>query len=597
VEMPELTEKIDYFELSQAEKDMYEVIVEQDELTASEKIKMLRQILLHPDMLDVTPKISSSKLERLNLHLQDSFSKHNKVVVFVNDYIDDIMRGEVDILRKLNVPVDVKVRVIHGENKEDREGILKEFRTRGQRMLLMVSGRTADVGINLTEGDDVVFYNEPWTEAQRRQELARVYRPGLEKDLSSTTLIGRGTIEEGIHNYIKAKYIAVEKILRGIPITEAEKTLIERDEEDKDIDLSVGKEHAEYYMSSYELMMRIFGHVKQIGEKDFREFLKKYDSVYAQCYGALGSRSYQANANRVNATVFHEMLKGKGRAKILDLASGPEMLKRHIGDAYKGMVTSVDINAMHFKNTDGEKRVGGSMLALPFKDNSFDFLNLAFALHYLKFVPTKGDYERMQALAEMNRVLKTGGRVVVNNVHSLEFKDKSQFKEIVGMLGFRIVEDFSGGADQGDAYLSQIYTLEKISSLSSDFSLGKLINSLSSEQLRGLKFSETKTKLKDSRRIINKFSLGGKDYQIKFNKDDQVAFGEEQTTVKLGESLKQRYGSIADIPTDVVIKNGFVRLRIEKKERKRAKKKYQKKEPVYILFKTLSNGSGAVDIK
>ncbi|MDD5726349.1 MAG: SNF2-related protein [Patescibacteria group bacterium] len=587
LEMPELHEEVRKVELSDLEKEVYEILLEDDELLATEKIRILRQFLLNPHLVDSTPGITGCKVEAISEELNTAFSENNKVVVFVNDYIESVIRGRGNILEGLHLPAEVDVKIIHGEvPKQERIGIEDALKEPDRKVLLVVSGQTADVGVDYSSADRVFFYNEPWTEYQKRQELGRVYRPGLAHDLKSDTFIAKGTIEEGMHQYIERKYLAVEKLLRGIPITDLERNLLRQDEKNDEPDLSVNPELAEYYFSSWDKLNKIFGYVKDIGEQDFRRFLEKYGGDYADAYRVLGNRSYQSNANRVTATVIDKMVKSSGKEpaslRILDVASGPEMLKRHLGEAYQEQVTSMDMNAEHFKGSSGKNDVVGSWLDMPFPDKTFDYLNQCLSLHYTNFVPSKGKYERLQVFQEMNRVLKVGGRVVLNLIYSYPLKHPQAFREALQELGFSVVEDYTGDATFKDRYQSHLITLEKVKDLDPDVSAEELSDLMGKEKRDGLKFVESKEKLRKSRQVITKFSLQGREMDLALNDKDQEVLAEEQDFFAEAEALKKKHGSIRRIPASEIIEHGFVRVLSGSK---------------YVLFKKLEKGSGAVVIR
>lgn len=588
VEMPELAEKVTPIELSPAEREIYEVLLEEDELTATQKMILLRTFLLNPEIVDSTPNVTSAKVKALSESIKKAFEKRNKVIVFVNDYVEGVIRGEKTIIEKLNLPADIDVRVVHGDDKRPyREVVQKEFQTSSHKMLLLVSGQTADVGIDYSAGEKVIFDNEPWTEYQKKQELGRVYRPGLKHPLESETLITKGTIEQGIHEYIQRKYMAIEKLLRGVPITELEKELLAKDEKNNESDLSVNQELAEYYFASWDKLMRMFSYVKEIGEDKFQQFLSQHGKEYAGYYLDLGSRSYQANANRVAAAIIRNMI-GEDKVdvtkiRVLDLASGPEMLKQHIVDQYQDSVFSIDINKEHFKKTEGHKRMAGSLLQMPFANGSFDYLNLSLSLHYTDFVPSQGRYARLQSLMEMNRVLRVGGKAVISLVYSMELDDMAKFKEVADMLGFKVVEKYSGEASAGKAYDSQLISLEKVRNIAPELSVEELGETMSKEQRDSLKFASNKKRLKDSRQVITSFTLNNQEIDIELNAKDKKILEEEREVKKQAEVLKSRYGGIDKVPEVEIIDNGFVRLKVSEKK--------------YILFKKLTQGSGAVVVR
>lgn len=587
--MPELKEDIVEINLSDIENQVYEVLMDEDEITASEKIQILRQFLLNPDCLDATPGLSSSKISALQEKIDEAFQNKEKVVMFVNDYVEGVIRGDRSIFDYLKMPEGVDLEVIEGHvGREKREAIQRELKQKGRKIFLAVSGQTADVGVDFSGAESVFFYNEPWSQYIKDQELGREYREGLDHNLESWTFIVKNTIEEGINKYIKVKQRAVEKLLKGIPINELEKRLLRKAEKQSDDkSLEVNPELAEYYFSAWDRMLKIFSHVKELGEKDFLKFLSTYSREYADCYTDLGNRSYQANASRIAGTLIDTFVKERNQiaknVRILDIASGPEMLKNHILENYRDKIVSVDINKHHFEGRTGSNRVVGSFLRLPFQDKSFDYANLSLALHYTK-PPIKGNSERLQVLVEANRVLKEGGRLLIDNIYSIDLKDEIRFREIAHILGFKVVEHYTNEIVVGDTYRSHVYTLQKEKDIDQEFldNTQSLAEVIGKENLDGIKFLRNKSKVKDSKRIIADFIITGTPIGIRFNKQDLEILQEERSIIDVAETLRVRYGSIHGIPREDILQNSFVRIKMGNK---------------YVLFRRLEKGSGAVVIK
>lgn len=586
IDMPQLDEIIiDDIELSDLEKQVYEVLLEEDELEVTEKMKILRQFLLNPSMLDATPNLPSAKIDALGRQLNKTFQDKDKIVVFVNGYVEGIIRGENTILDQLDLPEDVTIHVIEGDVPiKERERIQSELANGTGRILFVVSGQTADVGVDFSKAQAVDFYNEPWTQFDKDQQLSRVFREGLEDDLTSSTFIVPGTIEEGIHHYIQTKYKAINKLLHGIPISQLEQDLLQRAEQQVDPDLEVNPELAKFYLSNAHKMLRLFSHVREIGEQDFKKFLLDYGEMYAQGYEDMGRRSYQANASRIAATLIERFIQEQEREiqdiKILDLASGPEMLRAHSSEQFGDNITSLDINPHHFKDKEGGDRVIGSFTHLPFADQSVDYVNLSLAWHYSKFSPKNNNYERLEVLTEASRVLKNNGRVILNNIYSLGIRNEEMFREIMELIGFKVVQEYTDEVDMGKNYKSNLITLEKVRDIDTD--VATILKTVGSENFDGLKFSQIKTALRDSRKILKRFELNGKSIPINLNSEDQVVLEEEESILTEGNELKVKFGSIQEIPREEIIDRGFIRIR-----------------PVnnYLLFKKLTTSNGIVAIK
>jgi len=585
VEMPELRETIAFTELEGLERGIYEMLLEEDELTPTAKLQVLRQFLLNPEMVDPTPGIESSKINTLNESLSEIYKTKSKVVVFVNGYVEDILRGEKGITTKLKLPAEVEVSTIHGDvSKEERVRLQGDLKDPDKRMLLLVSGQTAGVGVDFSSADEVIFYNEPWTKYEKGQQLSRVYRPGLSHDLASSTMITRGTIEEGINKHIEAKYKSIEKLLNGIPLTEIEQEMLKVSEDEIAPNAEVNPELARYYFSSWERMMNIFSHVKEIGETDFQEFLGKFSREYAECYMELGSRSYQANANRVTGALIDAMVRETGQTShevtILDTASGPEMLKRHIPDALREHVVSMDLNAAHFSEGEG-KRVVGSFLHIPLRAASVDYAAMTLAWHYTSFVPSQGKIERVEALKELHTVLKPGGRAILNLMYSLDIRKPEQLKPALERMGFSVVEEYSGDIAETNRYASKIITVEKVRE--NEETSEEIVNALiAADLVDGLKFRQNKKGLRNSRGMLTSFVLNGQKREVLLNEADQAIHEEEQDILERGEILKELYTEIRDIPPEEIVREGFSRVFNGKR---------------YVLFSKLAKGPGVVVIK
>ncbi len=281
------------------------------------------------------------------------------------------------------------------------------------------------------------------------------------------------------------------------------------------------------------------------------------------------------------------MVKEKGQRvndlKILDIASGPEMLKKHSGEEYQPQIISFDINREHFRDP-GQNRAVGSFMKMPIRDETIDYANFSLALHYTQFIPSKGNYERLEAILELNRVLKTNGRAVINIIYSLNFKELENFKKILYSAGFKLVDEYSGNITAGQNYKSFTFTLEKMRHISgpSETIIQDIKDKNGTENLEGLKFVENRERLRESRKIIESFNLGQKNFEVKFNRIDFAILQEEQEIIKQGEKLKEQYGNTQNIPKEELAKNQFNRILIKNR---------------YFLFKKIKNSEGIVVIK
>ncbi|MBU6501224.1 methyltransferase domain-containing protein, partial [Patescibacteria group bacterium] len=485
---------------------------------------------MNPASVDPTPDLESSKIRDVSFELRAAFTMHSKIVMFVNGYIEGVIRGEENIIKKAELPADITVRIIDGHVPvAERQKIQEELGRAKGKMLLVVSGQTADVGVDFSSADYVCFYNEPWTEYNKRQQTSRVYRPGLSHDLMVVTSIANGTIEEGIHEYIQLKYQAIQKVLKGIPITEIEQEILRSAENQKTQDIEGDVMLAKEWLNSPQNRLhRFFGLTKEIGEQNFHKFLLEHGDEYADCYQGIGSLGFQSNTGRVVGSLIGKMVREKGQkteeVSILDLASGPEILKKHIPDQFKSRVISLDLNPAHFKGRAGN-RIVASFSKVPLGDKSVDYANLSLALHYTRLVPSRNEYERLKVLVEMNRILKKGGTGIINLLHSLEFKNEEKLEKTLKLLGFEIVREYSGSVSAGAHYRSNALVVEKFSDAPQN--IEELVEKIGKD-LDGLKLKERVSQLKNARKIVDRFEINGQSVPVIFNDSDNKIFKEEQ---------------------------------------------------------------------
>lgn len=587
IKMPELIEEYIPLELSSKMQEIYELFLDDDELTSTEKIQRFRQFLNNPATFKATPDVESVKAVAVGDRLRKNFETEDKIMLFVSDYVTDIIVGEHTIHEALNMPDNVEVITISGENtKAERDAARESFQNDDKKILLIVSGKIAGLGLDFSAADRIGFYNEPWNKSRKRQMWGRGYSPGRTKPLYVDTFYFPNTFEEGLHYYIEAKEIAIQKLLHGIQLTELEqKALIKEEESPSDESIhDINPELAAYYYSSWQRMLRMFGYVKELGEKDFTEkFLPDHGVEYARTYRELMNRSYQANAARLSGSLITNHLENKKASlkniKILDLASGPEMLKSHIPEELADSVISLDINKQHFTGL-GTKRMVGSMKSLPFNRGSLDYVNMSLALHYTKQLVTKGIHERTETIAEINRVLKVGGRATITMLYSVKFEDEEKLYKSLASLGFKVVSRDTGEVESKDNFKASVLTIEKTKQ-------GPDLDSLSNAALQrissGLKIVKTEDKVKDTKKIVDEFWIKSKQrLKARLTQKDQEILQEETEILAVMNDLKKTYKGIKEIPAEQIIMNSFSRIYTGRR---------------HVLFARLKSAIGAVVLR
>lgn len=140
-----------------------------------------------------------------------------------------------------------------------------------------------------------------------------------------------------------------------------------------------------------------------------------------------------------------EVAKGK---VVLELATGPGMIARHIAPAAKSVVAT-DLapkmieTALKAKNPENLSFEVADATSLRFEDNSFDVVVIANALHIIPN-PEK-------ALAEIRRVLKDDGLLIAPNYLLNVSGMKNLWKKILNLIGIRFAHEWT--ANEFKAFL------------------------------------------------------------------------------------------------------------------------------------------------
>lgn len=60
---------------------------------------------------------------------------------------------------------------------------------------------------------EVIFLDEPWTNAAKEQACDRAYRIGTTSKVTIRTIIAHGTYDEDVHNIVEGKKALSERIV------------------------------------------------------------------------------------------------------------------------------------------------------------------------------------------------------------------------------------------------------------------------------------------------------------------------------------------------------------------------------------------------
>ncbi len=166
----------------------------------------LRQLSLHPKMIDPEYKGSSGKFDLLMMEVEKILSEGHKILVF-SSFVKML-----DIIKERLEKKGIKYSYLCGSSR-NREQIVKEFQESKSSRPFLISIKAGGVGINLTSADYVFIVDPWWNPAVEMQAMDRAHRIGQTNPVFVYKMIAKDSIEEKILELQKSKKKLVEDII------------------------------------------------------------------------------------------------------------------------------------------------------------------------------------------------------------------------------------------------------------------------------------------------------------------------------------------------------------------------------------------------
>ena len=212
LDLPEKTYVSEYVELTKEQRDLYNEVIEDamysDEIDAQQCILAtylkLRQVSGGIGQFSTIK--TNPKLDRLEQIVEEAVYSGTKVIVYSN-WVEGL-RPAIERLQKYN-PV-----VITGETKDaDRQAIVNRFQNDPEVKVIIGTIGAMGTGLTLTAATEVVFLDEPWTNATKEQACDRAHRIGTRSAVTIHTIMSHGTYDEDVHNIVLGKKAISEDIV------------------------------------------------------------------------------------------------------------------------------------------------------------------------------------------------------------------------------------------------------------------------------------------------------------------------------------------------------------------------------------------------
>jgi superfamily II DNA or RNA helicase len=215
-ELPPMTEKVVYCDMSEEQASYYEEIkskyrnsildmvdqtgIDKSKFSILQGLSKLRLIANHPLLIDDQYEGGSGKHEVLLDKISNALADGHKVLVF-SQFVRYLNLLEEDI-KKRKLPYYI---LTGSTSKEKRAVYVADFQKAKEPTVFLISLKAGGTGLNLTSADYVFIVDPWWNPAAEAQARDRTHRIGQQRNVFSYKYISRDTIEEKIIELQKRK--------------------------------------------------------------------------------------------------------------------------------------------------------------------------------------------------------------------------------------------------------------------------------------------------------------------------------------------------------------------------------------------------------
>ncbi len=221
-ELPERNERTIYVDMEPAQRKLYNrtrdyyrgLLLGMIEERGLDDVRMkilegllrLRQISIHPTLVEPTYRGAAPKFELLLETLETLHAEGHKVLIF-SQFVEALrlLRAELDGRQLRYAYLDGKT--------HNRQSQVDAFQNDPHLPFFLISLRAGGLGLNLTAADYVIHLDPWWNPAVERQASDRTHRIGQDKPVFIYKLITRDSVEEKILQLQERKRQLVDQII------------------------------------------------------------------------------------------------------------------------------------------------------------------------------------------------------------------------------------------------------------------------------------------------------------------------------------------------------------------------------------------------
>lgn len=168
----------------------------------------LRQIAIHPKLIDPESSIESGKFNEIFSMLRILVAENHKILVFssfvkhLNLLIQEFKAEQWDYSLLTGKTVD-------------RKTVIDEFQNDPNKNIFLISLKAGGVGLNLTAADYIFIIDPWWNPAAEMQAISRAHRIGQDKKVFVYRFISENTVEEKIQKLQDRKSALADEFINS----------------------------------------------------------------------------------------------------------------------------------------------------------------------------------------------------------------------------------------------------------------------------------------------------------------------------------------------------------------------------------------------
>ena len=172
-----------------------------------QSLMRLRQISIHPKLIDKESEIKSTKFDDVTNTLMTLVASKQKTLIF-STFVKNIALYEQWCLEKKIKFVSLTGSVESGK----RDQIINQFKTDEETFLFFISIKTGGTGLNLTEASFVLILDPWWNPHIEFQAIGRSHRMGQKQKVNVIRFITNDTIESKIQKLQEKKRVLFDQV-------------------------------------------------------------------------------------------------------------------------------------------------------------------------------------------------------------------------------------------------------------------------------------------------------------------------------------------------------------------------------------------------